>query len=218
MNQSDIAEAEKRQARALGNIYKDELGLKRGLKILQFIESHPGTHLRGIMRSLDLPMGALQYHLYRLEEGRVIISRRRYMHKRYYRTLHFSEKELAVLDVLSQESEGDILLFLTSSQNQNMADIARHFRLANSTVLWHLKRLVASGLVVAIRQGSKVVYSVEVDKEEVFRLARSYHPTLWERLSDRLADAVLGGSGTAGEGETEDQLVDSSPSDGGDNQ
>lgn len=192
MAQSRIEDSDERQKRVLSNIYKDQTGLKRGLQILQFIESHPGTHLRGVMRALGLPMGALQYHLYRLEEGRAIQSIRRYTHKRYYPTLHFKDSELAVLDVLSQESEGDILLYLASNQNRSLADMAKIFKLANSTVFWHLKRLVASGLVAAHRDGHSVTYSVEVDKEELFKLAKSYHPTLWERLSDRLADSILG--------------------------
>lgn len=215
MVQSDVTNPEDRKIRVLSNIYKDDTGLKRGLQILQFIESHPGTHLRGVMRGLNLPMGTLQYHLYRLESGRAIEARRQYTHKRYYRTLHFSEKELAVLDVLSQESEGDILLYLASGQSRNLGEIAKSFRLANSTVFWHLKRLVASGLVAAHREGSRVKYSIKVDKDALFKLAKSYHPTLWERMSDRLADAILGTNETIEKAFAEEELVNDSSSEGG---
>ena len=97
----------------------------RRLDILQFVESHPGTHLRGIMRGLDLPMGVLQYHLNRLERGRAVVSRRRYLYKRYYRSLLFTEREQEVLDVLSQESEGSILLYLASNPGKTIGDVAQ---------------------------------------------------------------------------------------------
>src|SRR6266704_3487395 len=49
----------------------------RRVQILEFIKANPGVHLRRIKRELNLAMGVLQYHLYRLEKDQAIVSRKR---------------------------------------------------------------------------------------------------------------------------------------------
>jgi Uncharacterized protein conserved in archaea len=46
-------------------------------KILEFINAHPGTHLREIQRKLKLGLKTVQYHLYTLEKEGKIVSRRK---------------------------------------------------------------------------------------------------------------------------------------------
>lgn len=160
-------------------------------QIIAFIRNHPGTHLREIKREIDLAMGVLQYHLYKLEKDRVIVSRRRGLYKRYYTNLVFGETDLDVLDVLSQSSERDILLYITLNRGVNQRDLSTYSKLSVSTVLWHVKRLISSGLVEAHQYLGNITYSIKVDKETIFLLLKSYHPTLWERWADTIADVVV---------------------------
>jgi len=44
--------------------------------IIQYIDSHPGAHLRQIKRDLRISMGVTQYHLYTLEREKKILSKR----------------------------------------------------------------------------------------------------------------------------------------------
>lgn len=143
-------------------------------------------------------MGVLEYHLHKLERDRVILSRRRGLYRRYYHNLIFNETDQNVLDVLSQETERDILLYTILNPGTRQADLAAYTRLTTSTVVWHLKRLVASGLVEARQVGSTVTYATKVDGDLVMRLLNDYHPTLLERLSDRLAEVVVGEEGGEG--------------------
>ncbi|PSN82724.1 hypothetical protein B9P99_00755 [Candidatus Marsarchaeota G1 archaeon OSP_B] len=55
-------------------------------KILEFINAHPGTHLREIQRKLKLGLKTVQYHLYTLEKEGKIVSRRKGLYKRFYPT------------------------------------------------------------------------------------------------------------------------------------
>ena len=136
-------------------------------------------------------MGVLEYHLHKLELESVIHSRRSGLYRRYYHNLIFSETDQNILDVLSQETERDILLYTILNPGTSQGDLATYARLTTSTVLWHLKRLIATGLVEAHWVGSTVTYATKVDSNLVMKLLNEYHPTLLERLSDRLADVVV---------------------------
>lgn len=76
-------------------------------EVLEFINAHPGTHLREIKRKLNLGMGTIQYHIYALEKEGRIISRRRGLYKRFHVSHIFGDKQHEILDVLSQELERD---------------------------------------------------------------------------------------------------------------
>ena len=99
---------------------KDESADTRRSQIIEYIKIHPGTHLRKIKRELGVSMGVTQYHLYTLERERRIISRRTGMYKRFYINLVFGEKDQTILDILSQETEREILLFLIGNPNATL--------------------------------------------------------------------------------------------------
>ena len=70
-------------------------------RILEFISSHPGVHLREICRALSLAMGDVQYHVRRLERDGRISSVRRGLYKFFYPANLFGERQRDVLSVLS---------------------------------------------------------------------------------------------------------------------
>ena len=169
-------------------------------QILAFIKTHPGSHLRQIQRELGLAMGVLQYHIYALEKERKIASRRRGLYKRFYPVLQFAGGQLNILDVLSQETERDILLFLIQKPEATQKELSEYLDISPASVNWHIRRLFDSGLVDSRRDGSNVRYSVRGSHSEIIALLRSYHPMVWERWADRLADAILELSDTETEG------------------
>ena len=163
----------------------------RRMQIHAFIMAHPGTHLRGIERELNLAMGVIQYHIYRLEKDGKIISRRRGLYKRFYPILVFGEGQLDILDVLSRETERDILLFLLENPHATQKDLSEYAKISPSSINWHMKRLCDSKLVETKREGGKVMYYVIVKPTEMITLLKSYQPAVWERWADRLADVLV---------------------------
>jgi predicted transcriptional regulator len=170
----------------------------RRTQILGFIKIHPGTHLREIKRQLNLAMGVIQYHLYGLEKDRMIISRRRGLYKRFYPTFVFGDGQLEILDVLSQETERDILLFLIQNPDATQKEVSEYAQISPASVNWHITRLSDSGLVGAKHDALNVRYFVRGNHAEIIALLRSYHPMVWERWADRLADVLLEMSETEG--------------------
>lgn len=168
----------------------DESSSSKREQILAFIVEHPAAHLRMITRELGFSMGLVQYHLERLEKERRIVSRRSGFYRRFYPALVFGDKQLEIMDVLAQETERDILLFLMQNPNASQKDISAYAKISPSSINWHMQRLSTSGLVEIIHQGAKVRYLVRVNRTEMLSLLRSYHSTIWERWADRLADLL----------------------------
>lgn len=160
------------------------------VQILEFVRAHPGSHLRRIKRELNLAMGVLQYHLYRLEKDQRIVSRKRGLYKRFYLRLDFKIEEQEILGVLFQETERDLLLYLLNTPDATPKELSEFARISASSTSWHMKRLVQLGLVGARRQGNFVYYVVKSDPAKILALVKNYHPRIWERWADRLADLL----------------------------
>jgi predicted transcriptional regulator len=157
--------------------------------IMRFIEANPGAHLRQIRRVLDLPMGATQYHLRKLEMHGKIVAMRRGLFRRFYPSLNFGEKDCEILGILFNEMAREILLYVIENPGTNQATLAEHAGIGASTVNWHIKRLKASGLIEARHEGRSVHYlAIRVD--EILRLLRTYHPGTFDRWADRLTGVL----------------------------
>jgi predicted transcriptional regulator len=139
---------------------------------------------------LKLAMGVIQYHLYGLEREQKIISRRRGLHKRFYATQVFGERQLEILETLSQETERDILLFLIQNPDATQKELSEYVRISAASINWHMRRLSDTGLVEAKHDRMNVRYFVRDNPAEILALLRSYHPAVWERWVDRLTNII----------------------------
>ena len=169
-----------------------------GTQILEFIRKHPGSHLRELQREMNLAMGTIQYHLYNLEKERKIVSRRNRGYRRFYANLAFGDQQIDILDILSQDVEREIILYLIRNSRSSQKDLAEFMDLSPATIHWHIKKLASAGLLQARRDGSFVMYTLTCDQMEILQLIRSYHLSIWEKWSDRLADLLTDASGIEG--------------------
>jgi len=160
-------------------------------KVLDFIATHPGVHLREICRALGLAMGGVQYHVRKLERDGRITSVRRGLYKFFYPANLFGERQRDVLSVLSLERPRELLLNIIEHPESTQETLALATRVSQPTVSWHLKRLVDLGIVGRRQEGRAVTYSVVGGGTEIATFIKTYHPTVWERWSSRLADIFL---------------------------
>jgi len=126
----------------------------------------------------------------RARKEQKIISRRRGLHKRFYTTQVFGDRELEILDTLSQETDRDILLFLIQNPNATQKELSEYVRISPASINWHMGRLSDTGLVEAKRDRMNVRYLVRNNRAEILALLKSYHPAIWERWADRLANII----------------------------
>jgi predicted transcriptional regulator len=160
-------------------------------RILDYITAHPGVHLRQICRELGLAMGDVQYHTQRLERDRRINSLRRGLYRFFYAATLFGDKQREVLSVLTLDTPRELLLSMIEKPDSGQYDLARALGVTQPTVSWHLKRLVDLGIVEKRQTGRSTSYSVTGSAAEIAAFIRSYHPTVWERWSSRLADIFI---------------------------
>ncbi|HEU97363.1 MAG TPA: winged helix-turn-helix transcriptional regulator [Fervidicoccus fontis] len=168
----------------------EELSGKRK-EIYDYIQEHPGSHLREMARNLDLAIGEIQYHLDVLEKKGYIVSKRMGLYKRFYPSKMFGERQKEIMGILSQETPRKILLFLLHKPGASHREIAEFARLSAPTVTWHMKRLADIGLVEAKREGRSVKYYIKGSATDIEKIMKSYYPTFWERWADRFAEMWL---------------------------
>jgi predicted transcriptional regulator len=161
-------------------------------RVNDYIALHPGTHARRIGKELGLTRGDLQYHLYTLEKEGLIKTRRRGLYKFVFPSNMFGEKQEIVLSLLSQETPSEILLFLIRKPDSTQTDLVEHLKFSAATVSWHMDRLVKAGVVARKKAGKFVEYRVTVSADDLIKLVKEYHPTLWERWASRFADIMFG--------------------------
>jgi DNA-binding MarR family transcriptional regulator len=159
-------------------------------RILEFIASHPGAHLRDICRALGLAMGDVQYHIRRLERDGRIHSVRRGLYKFFYPANLFGERQRDVLGVLSLDRPRELLLNIIEHPDSTQEALAGATNVSQPTVSWHLKKLVDLGIVGRRQDGRVATYSV-LGGGEIATFFKTYHPTVWERWSSRLADIFI---------------------------
>ncbi len=160
------------------------------IRVLQYIQENPGCHLRKIKRDLTMSMGTIQYHLVLLEKQGKVSAERHNLHKYYFPIGLFEQNEKDVLKILNQETAREILMTILE-QKPTQTDIANIIKISSASVNWHIKRLVELGLVVEQRDGKFKRYALGIDSKHIVSLMKNYHPNLWNRWSNRLAEMFL---------------------------
>lgn len=160
------------------------------IKVLQYIQENPGCHLRQIKRELTMSMGTIQYHLNLLEKQGKVSSERHNLHKYYFPIGLFEQNEKDILKILNQETAREIL-FIIMEKKPTQTDIANIIKISSASVNWHMKRLIELGLVLEQKDGKFKRYTLGIDTKHIVSLMKNYHPNIWNRWSDRLAEMFL---------------------------
>jgi predicted transcriptional regulator len=176
-------------------ILTDEFDEGNAKRVIQFIQDHPGCHLRRIRNELEISMGTVQYHLARLEKAGRIASNRHGLFRYYFPIGVFQDNEKNLLEILSQETARDILIFIIEQKNPTQTDIVDRIGVSAASVSWHVSRLTKLGLISEIREGKYKRYQLNGDPRNLVSLMKNYYPTLWDRWSNRLAEMFLSMSG-----------------------
>jgi predicted transcriptional regulator len=171
----------------------NELG-ETAERILQFIQNNPGCHLRKIKDTIHISQGTVQYHTDRLEKIGRITYNRSGLYKRYFPVGVFQNNEKEILQILSQETARQILMFIIEQHAPTQKDIVNNIGITAASIFWHLKRLIELGLVDEIKEGKYKRYRLhdrKVSSKYITTLMRNYYPAIWERWSDRLIELFL---------------------------
>jgi predicted transcriptional regulator len=178
---------------------KDDADEGNAKRVIHFIRDHPGCHLRRIRNELGISMGTVQYHLARLEKAGRIASNRHGLFRYYFPIGVFQDNEKNLLEILSQETARDILIFIIEQKNPTQTDIVGRIGVSAASVSWHLSRLTELRVITEVKEGKYKRYQLNGDPRNLVSLMKNYYPSLWDRWSNRLAEMFL--SMSDGEGE-----------------
>ena len=135
-------------------------------------------------------MGVVQYHLYRLEREEIIVSARHGLYKRFYAERGLRVEDRQILNLLSQETERDLVLYLMRNPLATQKELSNFARISPSSTSWHMRRLSQTGVVISRRENGAVYYTVTADSARILTLLQNYHPRIWEKWAERLADLL----------------------------
>jgi len=161
------------------------------IRVLQYIQENPASHLRQIKRELAMSMGTVQYHLNLLEKQGKISSEKHNLHKYYFPIGLFEQNERDVLKILNQETAREILLLILEKKKPTQTDIANTIEISSASVNWHIKRLNELGLIIEQKDGKFKRYTLGIDTKHIVSLMKNYHPNIWNKWSNRLAEMFL---------------------------
>ena len=176
-------------------VLKDEDREGNARRVLEFVREHPGCHLRGVRKELNISMGTAQYHLALLEKAGKVISERHGLFKYYFPAGLFQDNKKNLLQVLCHETARDVLMFIIEEKNPTQTEIAESIGISSASASWHVKRLAGFGIITEVREGKFKRYHLLGDPTYLVSLMKSYYPSLWDRWSIRLAEMFLSLSG-----------------------
>jgi predicted transcriptional regulator len=149
--------------------------------LLSFIQRYPGVHLREIRRRLGIPIGTLDYHLYRLGKKGLISVRMQGGYKVCFpETLvgegpPIPEPEKVLIALLRQEVPRAILLQLYLEGPSSPQKLGEAIRTTGPNLSYFLKRLEATGTVQREGQGSTRVVRL-LDPKRIHEILLRYPP------------------------------------------
>ncbi|HVM46120.1 MAG TPA: helix-turn-helix domain-containing protein [Candidatus Thermoplasmatota archaeon] len=169
----------------------DPLELETRRRIYQFLQKRPGAHMREIGRELDIPMGTLEYHLHYLVKANLLNTRQDPRYTRYFATGELSRRDKDILAVLRQKVPRQVAAHLLLAPGSTHGALLEKFALAPSTLSFHLKKLVAAGIVEQRKSGRENLYTV-VEPDLVARVLVQHRESFFDDVIDRFAEVWQG--------------------------
>ena len=156
--------------------------------VYNIIRNSPGIHFREIQRLTGMATGNLQYHLDRLEELGLIKSERDRKYRRYYPVeVEINDKDKKIISALRRRTERLILIYLLSNPGSSLTDIAYNMYIANSTVSWHVSRLIKEGIIEKKKEGGRSMLYIR-DPQKVRKLLIIYKKSFIDKLVEGFID------------------------------
>lgn len=158
-------------------------------RIAETVRTRPGIHFNGLVRSLDLATGQVQYHLKHLHDEDEVVKTELYGRTHYFPD-SYTDRERRTLALLRRETTRDVVAALFESGPVRPNDLAANLELARSTLEWHLDHLVEQDVAVKKQTaGNQIVIELQ-RPAETLELVRDADPTLLGKMVSRFSRLV----------------------------
>lgn len=126
-------------------------------EIYDFIQIHPGIHLRGIASGLEMELGTVRHHLDHLVRLGQISKEQTTGFCRYYEH-GYSSEEKQILNATASPSCHRIITILSTSPGLTRLEIGCRLEITAQAAGWHLSRLIRGGIISVERTGRTLRY------------------------------------------------------------
>jgi predicted transcriptional regulator len=176
MNQDFYTESEKKVL---------ELNIRK--TIFELVRKHAGCHFRELERKSKLATGTIKYHLNYLVKNQLISEIKENNNIRYF-PKGFNSENKRTLSVLRQKSVRNILLYILVHEYCNHEQIAKKVNLSNSTISWHLKKLIKSNIIQSHKEGRKTYFKIKINKQDIINLLITYKESFLDQLVNNIIE------------------------------
>lgn len=130
--------------------------------IFEYIQAHPGVHLRAAATQLNLSTTNVLWHLRKLEDANLVTSKKFEGYKVFYPVEGGVEtKKIAIANsVLKNDNAIQILQYVNANPSAHQREIARALGVNHGTVRWHLRKLEEAMLVLPVKKEHTTHYYV----------------------------------------------------------
>lgn len=158
-------------------------------RIAETVRTRPGIHFNGLVRSLDLATGQVQYHLKHLHADDEVVKTELYGRTHYFPD-SYTDRERRTLALLRRETTRDVVAALFESGPVRPNELADNLDLARSTLEWHLGHLVEQDVAVKKQTAGNQI-EIELRRPaETLELVRDADPTLLGKMVSRFSRLV----------------------------
>jgi predicted transcriptional regulator len=161
------------------------LDLPTRQRIFDFVREHPGSSARTVQRGVNLGWGETAYHLDQMLRAGLLF-RERGGRRDYYFPADMVPSDRQLLLTMQSAIERGLLVELARSNGLSFGELGDRLKVGKSTLAFHLKFLLALGIVEADPSGSTRTYRVR-RPDLVLRLYGSYRDSFEDRWIDRFS-------------------------------
>ena len=123
-------------------------------QIFEYIQAHPGVHLRAAAQNLSLSTTNVLWHLRKLEQANLVTSKKFEGYKVFYPVeggVETKRKALA-MSVLKNDNAQQILEYVSANPSAHQREIARALGVNHGTVRWHLRKMEEAELLAPVKK------------------------------------------------------------------
>lgn len=130
-------------------------------RVYEHVRLHPGAHPSGIAEALGLGWGTVIYHLAKLESTKLVTVRHAHHRKCYFTlTSDLDADARTAVAAMSTDKARAIVETVREAPGMSQKALAEKLGMSQALASWHVKRLVASGVLLSAREGRSNVLRV----------------------------------------------------------
>ncbi|MCK4614213.1 MAG: winged helix-turn-helix transcriptional regulator [Thermoplasmata archaeon] len=165
----------------------EDITLENRRSLYRYIREHPGLHLRGISRDLDMNIGTLRHHIKFLERNRIVVSKKDGNLKVFFaaRKLNADDKRISLL--LQQKRLRNIILVIIITPGLTHGEISEKLSIKPSTLSKYVKILHEKKVLYFEKNRNEKRYFVRSEKE-IVELLMTYKKSFWDSFVDNMLE------------------------------